>query len=238
MRNLLIALLAVLFWTAAVPAQAQVAFVKSAIAGAVDDPVVDFGSATSASNSIVAFVSLGNTNNLDVLTVSETVLHEVADYGTVRFLMVCFPGGSQTYTFQSHSSGTVRVAAAEFSGLDGCTEMGVSDDTSTGSAVSGPLSSDSPPTINSGSLVFAGVKSANTGNFSCDTAGGYACIPADQSEVGDQMQAQWLVAPSTTTYGAQFTWSGTENVIHFVVGVAAASTGSGCGRRGLLRVGC
>jgi hypothetical protein len=212
-----------------------IAHVKNATGGLVNDLVIDFGSTTSASNVVVAGVRLSTTSDtLDVLTVTETVLHSEDHSGVFRVMIVCFPGGAQTYTFQTSGSATVGVGAGEFSGTDGCVEDGTSDGVIV-TAASSPLAADAPPTVQAGGLAFGTAWSANSANFSCTA--GYTCIPTDGTDIGGFGLAQWQIAPSTTTYTSQFTWTGSETVGLAVAGVAAPAVAGGHRSLMLLGVG-
>jgi hypothetical protein len=211
-----------------------IAHVKSASVGLADDAVLDFGSATSGSNIVVAGVRISNnTSTVDVAGVTETVLHSAVNGTSFQVLIVCFEGGAQTYTFTTQAAATAGVAAAEFSGTDGCVEDGVSDHVI---GTTSPISVDAPPTVQSGSLVFGTAWSGNTANYSCD--GSYACIPSDGTDVGDHGLAQWLIAGSTGLYYSPFTFTGTENTLLMVAGIAAPGSGAVPCLRGLLGVGC
>jgi hypothetical protein len=204
-------------------ARRAISVVKTTSAGSADDQVIDFGSATSASNVVVAGYRLAtDTATVDVAGVVETVIHVYQPTG-IEIGILCWVGGSQTYTFTTSGGTAAAVAAIEVSGTDGCTEDGTSDDRNvTGSS---PTAADAPPTIQAGSLVFGTVWAGNSANFSCD--GSYTCIPSDGTDIGGFGLAQWRIAPTTTTYDSPFTWSGTENTFLAVAGIAATASGSG-----------
>jgi hypothetical protein len=236
-RVLVLTLLGVLLWSTPVPARRSIADVQTATAGApTDDVVLTFASATSASNVVVAGYRLSAESQiLDVQGVTETVLHLATIASGFEVGIVCFVGGGNNYVFQSNQGGTLTVAAVEFSGTDGCTESGTSDDRNLNG--SSPNAADAPPSVAAGDLVFGFIAAGNTANFSCD--GSYTCIPSDGTDIGGLSLGQWRIAPSGGTYDSPFTWTGTENTLLAVAGVSMSGGGATpCGRRGLLRVGC
>jgi hypothetical protein len=220
-RRLLLTACLLLLWSVPAPAWRAVSLVKSATGGLTNDLVIDFGSATSASNIVVAGVRLANdTATVDVGGVTEDVLHTAVNGTSFQVMILCFAGGAQTYTFTTTGTVTAGVGAAEFSGTDGCTEDGTSDHVI---STTSPIAADSPPTIQAGSLVFSTVWSGNNADYSC--SGDYACIPTDGTDIGSTGLAQWRVAPSTAAYYGEFTFTGTENSLLMVVGIASAGGG-------------
>jgi hypothetical protein len=235
-RVLLLTTIGVLLWSVPVPARRAIAIVQTAVAGSSDDVVLTFSGATSGSNVVVAGYRLSSeSQTLDVQGVTETVLHVAALTANHEVGIVCFVGGSASYTFESSQGGSVAVGGIEVSGTDGCTESGVSDDWFVNG--SSPIAADAPPSVSAGDLVFGFIASGNNANFSCN--GSYTCLPADGTDIGSLALGQYVVAPSGGTYDSPFTWTGTENTLMVVAGVAQAGGGgvTPC-RRGLLRVGC
>lgn len=217
---LLVLLLAALAVLPPVVHARAISVVQTATAAQADDAVLTFAGATSASNVVVAGYRLSaEAQTVDVSGVTETVLH-VTEFGGGTFEMgiVCFVGGSTSYTFTSSTTGQVTIAALEVSGTNGCTEDGTSDSNQATTA-SSPLALDAPVSVSAGSLVFGVIGAGNDVNFSCTD--GYTCLPADGTDVSDRILAQYVISGGGS-HDLQFTWTGTESALLVGAGIAAA----------------
>jgi hypothetical protein len=237
MRKVVLTLLAMLLWSTPTPAWRAISIVQTAAIASIDDASLAFASSTTAGNVVIAGYRLAtDAQTINVQSVTEVELHRENSSGGQATGIVCFETGSggNNYVFQSNAGGAVAIAALEVSGTDGCTEDGTSDGRFLASSAS-PIAADTPPTIQSGSIVFGVATSGNNSTMSCD--GSYTCVPG--TPVSQSLIAQYQIAGSAGTYDSPFTWTGTEGVVMAVAGVAASGGGATpCGRRGLLRVGC
>lgn len=206
-----------------------------------DDVTCTFPGSPNGSNHILVALyvnSKANTVGITGITPTEDVLHDAGDHPTeaLRSYVFCWQAdaGDTTFVATSSASGTMSVAAVEFSG-GSCTE----DGTSAHNPGTGTSHSATVTTSSSGSLLIGLVASTTVTNFTAVGGGCTTGIPSSLADIaaGDNAGVGvgcYGVLGAGGAYNTDFTSAASEVTLTVAAAVQAAGGGASAPRSLLL----